>query len=324
MPHVTGQAAPESSRPPILEVSGLSRRFEERFALRDVSFSVPEGEIFAFIGPNGAGKTTTIRILATLLEPTRGEVRVAGHCVRDETEEVRRLIGYLPDRFGVYEGLTVREYLEFFAAAYRLSGQRRQRVLGDVLELTDLAPLARRMVRSLSLGMRQRLCLARTLVHDPRLLILDEPASSLDPRARIEFRMLLRELRDMGKTIFISSHILTELSDVCTSVGIIEKGRLVACGSVAELTGPGTRTRRVEIGLHSPHAGAVEVLRARDDVRDPVQTRGRLEFDYLGPDEDFWRVIRALTDREVSVLSVSWRRSDLERLFLDLTKGDVQ
>jgi len=216
----------------VIAVRDLTVRFGDFQAVSRISFDVEEGEIFGFIGPNGAGKTTTIRILATLLLPTSGTASILGHDVTEEPEAVRQVTGYMPDVWGVYPGLTVAEYLDFFAAAYGIPRRERARAVGDVMALTDLTPLARKLVETLSKGMKQRLCLAKTLIHDPRLLILDEPANGLDPRARIELRALLRELASMGKTVLISSHILTELSDLVSSVGIVERGRMLMSGEV--------------------------------------------------------------------------------------------
>ncbi|MEZ4226900.1 MAG: ABC transporter ATP-binding protein [Polyangiaceae bacterium] len=217
---------------PAIRVRHLWHRYGNMDVLRDVSFDVGHGEIFGFIGPNGAGKTTTIRIMATLLDPMAGRVEVDGYDVAIDPDRVRRLVGYMPDHAGVYERITVREYLEFFADAYVVPNID---VVDAVIELTDLGNLQHRLVAALSKGMKQRLGLARILLHDPKVLILDEPASDLDPRARIEIRDLLLELRELGKTIFLSSHILTELSDVCTSVGILERGRLVVAGPIGEI-----------------------------------------------------------------------------------------
>ena len=200
--------------------------------LRDVSLEVGHGEIFGFIGPNGAGKTTTIRIMATLLDPMAGRVEIDGIDVSVDPDQVRKIIGYMPDHAGVYDRITVREYLEFFSDAYRVTSIG---IVDTVIELTDLGNLQDRLVAALSKGMKQRLGLARILLHDPKILILDEPASDLDPRARIEIRDLLLELRELGKTIFLSSHILTELSDVCTSVGILERGKLVVAGPIGQI-----------------------------------------------------------------------------------------
>ena len=217
---------------PAISVRHLWHRYGQLEVLRDVSFDVAPGEIFGFIGPNGAGKTTTIRVMATLLEPTAGRVEIDGIDAALEPDAVRRIIGYMPDHAGVYERITVREFLEFFADAYRIPELG---VVDAVIELTELTKLSDRLVATLSKGMKQRLQIARTLLHDPKVLVLDEPASDLDPRARIEVRDLLLELRELGKTIFLSSHILTELSDVCTSVGILERGQLVVAGPIGEI-----------------------------------------------------------------------------------------
>jgi len=238
---------------PTIRVRHLWHRFGNFDVLRDVSLDVYPGEIYGFIGPNGAGKTTTIRIMATLLEPMAGRVEIDGVDVTIEPEEVRRTIGYMPDHAGVYERITVREYLEFFADAFRVPSLN---VVDAVLELTDLGRLADRLVVTLSKGMKQRLQLARILLHDPKVLILDEPASDLDPRARIEIRDLLVELRGLGKTIFLSSHILTELSDVCTSIGILERGNLVVSGPIAEIGARLEAQRAAAAVGHAPPPGA--------------------------------------------------------------------
>jgi len=210
----------------LIELHGLTKRYGNLTAVDDLTLTIEEGAVFGFIGPNGAGKTTTMRILTTLLRPTSGTARIAGHSVTDDPRAVRRAIGYMPDFFGVYEDMKVWEYLDFFAACYDIPAARRAGMIDDLLALVDLGPKRDAFVDTLSRGMKQRLCLARTLTHDPRVLILDEPASGLDPRARIEMRELLRALQDMGKTIFFSSHILSEVADICTSIGIIEHGRL--------------------------------------------------------------------------------------------------
>src|ERR1035437_5137096 len=220
---------------PIVDIQGLSVMYGKQVAVRNLSLTIPRGEVFGFIGPNGAGKTTTIKVLATLLKPQFGSVRVLGTDVVHSPQTVRRNIGYVPDSFGVYEDLTVTEYLSFFAAAYRIEREKRAGTVMDVLALTDLSDKADSQVDALSRGMKQRLGIARILLHDPQLLLLDEPASGLDPRARIELRELLKELQRMGKTILISSHILHELSQFCTRIGIIEAGKLVAEGSLADI-----------------------------------------------------------------------------------------
>ena len=219
----------------MIEVVGFTKRYGEFTAVDDLSFSIGKGETFGFIGPNGAGKSTTIRFLATLLRPTSGEGRVGGHSVVDDPMAVRKVIGFMPDDFGVYDGMKVWEFLDFFAVAYEIPRTQRKTIIGQVLELLDLTHKRDDYVNGLSKGMKQRLCLAKTLVHDPPVLILDEPASGLDPRARIEIRALLKELRSMGKTILVSSHILPELADICNKIGIIEQGVLLVNGAVVDV-----------------------------------------------------------------------------------------
>ncbi len=240
MSEATALAAPDAAATPdgsapVVEARGLTKRYGAFVALDDLDLRIGSGVVFGFIGPNGAGKTTTLRILATLLEQTSGEAWVAGHSVAREPQAVRRAIGYMPDSFGVYDNMKVWEYLDFFAATYGIERRRRLGLIDDLLALVDLGEKKDGYVEALSRGMKQRLCLARALVHDPQLLLLDEPASGLDPRARIELRALLRQLGALGKTVIVSSHILTELADMCDEVGIIERGRLLAAGPVSDL-----------------------------------------------------------------------------------------
>src|SRR6201997_2265872 len=216
----------------MIETNDLTKMYGDLYALDRLSLTLHEGDVYGFIGPNGAGKTTTMRILATLLNPTSGEATVCGYSIYTGAKEIRRTIGYMPDFFGVYDDMKVIEYLEFFAAAYRIKGPARKKICEEVLELVDLTYKRDALVTSLSRGMTQRLGLARVLLHDPQVLLLDEPASGPDPRARIEMRALLKELRKMGKTILVSSHILPELADICNKIGIIEKGQLLFNGDV--------------------------------------------------------------------------------------------
>ncbi len=216
----------------MIETRDLTKKYGDLFALERLTLKLDRGDVFGFIGPNGAGKTTTMRILATLLNPSWGEAEVCGYSIYNGSREIRRLIGYMPDFFGVYDDMKVTEYLEFFAAAYRIKGPERRKKCEQVLELVDLTYKRDALVTSLSRGMTQRLGLARVLLHEPQVLLLDEPASGLDPRARIEMRELLKELRNMGKTIMVSSHILPELADICNKIGIIERGRLEFNGDV--------------------------------------------------------------------------------------------
>jgi ABC-2 type transport system ATP-binding protein len=347
------------SEVPAIRVRHLSHRYGSREVLRDVSFDVAHGEIFGFIGPNGAGKTTTIRVMATLLEPATGRVEIDGLDVSIDPDKVRRAIGYMPDHAGVYERITVREFLEFFTDAYQVPDPG---VVDVVLELTDLRKLDGRLVAELSKGMKQRLQVARILLHDPKVLILDEPASDLDPRARIELRDLLLELRELGKTIFLSSHILTELSDVCTSVGILERGQLVVAGPIAALgeelarRAQGDLAARGQAGLVDASGVAPEPLLTPGGAAIPAATRRRLKLrvlgdsrlvvpllaggmgvhqvdpspgglltvDYTGDERFVADVVRHLVGQGVGIVGVEPERNELERIFLEVTRGDLQ
>jgi len=309
----------------IIEVRDLQIAFGKKVAVAGISFDVSRGVIHGFIGPNGAGKTTTIRVLASLLIPTAGGAWVDGFNVVTEPAEVRSRLGYMPDYVGVYEGLSVREYLEFFALAHRLTPARRKSAIADVVELTDLQNLLEIEVHTLSKGMRQRLCLAQTLLHEPDLLILDEPASGLDPRARIEFRGLLTELRRLGKTIFLSSHILSELSPICDSVSIIEKGNLVAHGPLEEIQ---NRIRghevRYEVVLVEERSDAEKILTQIPGVSRTALEGRKLTVDWTGSDQEIHQVWAALSSAKIAFTSVSRREDDLESLFMNLTSGEVQ
>ncbi|HEY3788321.1 MAG TPA: ABC transporter ATP-binding protein [Urbifossiella sp.] len=218
----------------MIETNDLTKKYGELFALERLTIKLEQGDVYGFIGPNGSGKTTTMRILATLLNPSWGEASVCGYSIYTGSKEIRRAIGYMPDFFGVYDDMKVTEYLEFFAAAYRIQGPSRRKKVDEVLELVDLTYKRDALVTSLSRGMTQRLGLARVLLHEPQVLLLDEPASGLDPRARIEMRKLIKRLRGMNKTIMLSSHILPELADICNKIGIIERGKLIFNGTVDE------------------------------------------------------------------------------------------
>src|SRR5215813_2568782 len=233
----------------MIETNDLTKMYGELYALNRLNLTLHQGDVYGFIGPNGAGKTTTMRILATLLNPTWGEATVCGYSIYTGSKEIRRVIGYMPDFFGVYDDMKVIEYLEFFASAYRIKGPARKRICEEVLELVDLTYKRDALVTSLSRGMTQRLGLARTLLHDPQVLLLDEPASGLDPRARIEMRALLKELRAMGKTIMISSHILPELADICNKIGIIERGKLIVNTDVEQVMQQVRRQTVLHIGV---------------------------------------------------------------------------
>ncbi|HBP17759.1 MAG TPA: multidrug ABC transporter ATP-binding protein, partial [Planctomycetes bacterium] len=275
---------------------------------------------------NGAGKTTTIKILSTLLRPTSGQAFVCGYSVNGQAKHIRRKIGYVPDEFGVYEDMTVTEYLEFFAALYEITGQDRRRVIRDVLELTDLSYKEQAQVDSLSRGMRQRLALARVLLHDPEVLLLDEPASGLDPRARIEIRELLKELRNMGKTILISSHILSELKELCTKVGIIEQGQLLFSGPLKDILKQVRAADVVLVQVREAAEQAVAVLSehalvSRAELLDP--TEGIIEVQVSEAAEDTTFVPRLLVENKFGIVSVREQEIDLEDAFMQVTKGQV-
>ncbi len=308
----------------IVQTINLTKKYGKLVALNNLQLQIEEGECFGYIGPNGAGKTTTIKILATLLQPTWGEARVCGHVVGYESRKIRPLIGYVPDFFGAYEDMVVQEYLEFFASAYSITGKQRARVVNDVLELTDLSFKKDALVDSLSRGMQQRLSVARVLLHDPKVLLLDEPASGLDPRARIEMRELLKELRRMGKTIIISSHILHELAELCTTVGIIEQGQLLFHGSIQEII------RRVKTGTKL-HVRVVEqqdlaalLLQRTRGVKSVDQVDGRIIVELDHQTHDFTGIARALLDNNFRVQELKEEEVNLETAFMRLTKGLVQ
>ncbi len=302
-----------------VETRGLTRRYGKLTAVDAVNLQVPAGAIFGLIGPNGAGKTTTLRMLSGLLEPTAGEIIIGGQVANHDWRLLRRQIGYMPDFFGVYEDMLVWEYLDFFGRCYDLPAARRGHAVDELLELVDLADKREAYVETLSRGMRQRLCLAHALVHDPQVLLLDEPASGLDPRARVEMRELLRELGAMGKTVIVSSHILSELAELCDSVGIIEKGRLVAGGPVAEITRQVYEGHTLRIQVLSDTEEAEAALRGWRGVASILTTGNVLEVEFLGDDQAAAELLAALVSRGVRVASFAQLTSDLEEIFLRLT-----
>jgi ABC-2 type transport system ATP-binding protein len=311
----------------MIEVQHVCKTFRQFRAVWDLSFSIGPGDIFGFVGPNGSGKTTTMRMMATLLDPDYGDITIDGVSVLDEPETIRRLIGYMPDYVGVYDGVEIREYLEFFAAAYRIPVEKRKKLVGEIMEITDLAGVAEKDVGTLSKGMRQRLCLAKTLVHDPKVLILDEPAAGLDPRARIELRLLLKELQKLGKTIIISSHILTELSDMCNSVGIIERGIMLKSGRIddilAERSAGELAQQKLLLRVLGRADDAVTVLRGLPDIGGVEIDRGIISFNFMQPIESNPALLRELLQRGVPVVSIAPATQNLEDIFLNVTKGII-
>ena len=307
----------------MIEIRSVSKYFDDKPAVDGIDLSIPEGSIFGLIGPNGAGKTTTLKMLATLIKPDRGQIFIGGKPLEGNVRDVRRMVGYMPDSFGTFRGLSCEEYLVFFGRSYGLYGERLHSRLEDVVALTDLAPLRHDLTTTLSTGMRQRLCLAKTLLHDPTILILDEPASGLDPRARIEIRVLLTELGKMGKTIVISSHILADLEEICTDIGIIEEGRVTWQGRLdaKSLATDGSRLV-VYIEVHESAAErAIELLSALEEVERAVYDGDRIEAEV--EDEYSNRLLSLLIQNDIEILSFSRKSVDLEALFLKTTKGIV-
>ena len=309
-----------------VETIGLRKTYGSLVAIDHLDLRVPVGTIYGLIGPNGAGKTTTFSVLSTLLTPTSGAAAVMGADPVSHPEEVRRVLGYMPDFFGVYDDVKVREYLDFFAAAYRVPPAQRRSIVADLLELVDLAHKADSFVDSLSRGMKQRLGLARALVHDPKVLILDEPASGLDPRARVELRELMLQLQRMGKTVLISSHILSELEEVCTYIGILEAGRLLVQGRPSEIALGGETTRSFRVRLADADATdrALQVLMGLDEVTRAEGQGGICNFSLTGDDSAGAGVLAALVSGGVPVVEFTEQHTGLEELFMKVTKGIVQ
>jgi ABC-2 type transport system ATP-binding protein len=308
----------------IIETINLTKRYGQLLAVSNLNLSIEAGDCYGFIGPNGAGKTTTIRILSTLLQPTWGEARICGHVIGYESRKIRPVIGYVPDSFGAYEDMVVQEYLEFFAAAYSITGKAREQVVHDVLELTDLAYKRDALVNGLSRGMQQRLSLARVLLHDPKVLLLDEPASGLDPRARIEIRELLKELKRMGKTILISSHILHELAELCNKIGIIERGELIFSGTVAEAVRRSRTGTILHVDVTTRMSEAATLLSRLRGVKEATQVDGHIQVSLESEAEDVSAIARALLDANIGIREIRPEPVNLETAFMRLTKGLVQ
>jgi ABC-2 type transport system ATP-binding protein len=308
----------------MIKTVNLTKRYGTLLALSNLNLEIHEGDCFGFIGPNGAGKTTTIKILATLLQPTWGEARICDYVIGYQSRQIRPLIGYVPDYFGAYEDMVVQEYLEFFAAAYNIHGSARTKIVQDVLELTDLAYKRDALVDGLSRGMKQRLSIARVLVHDPKVLLLDEPAGNLDPRARIEMRELLKELRRMGKTILISSHILPELQDLCNKVGIIEQGELIYSGPWMDIVRRARTGMVLHVGVASNQQLAAAMLAQDPNVVNVAANNGYLEVSLKDGVEDYSFVPQRLVQAGYKLTLLKEEEVNLETAFMRLTKGLVQ
>jgi len=305
----------------MVRVENLTKRFNGTLAVDRLNMEIPDGEIYGFVGANGAGKTTTMRIIAGLLAPTSGKVFINGKDVFKEPLEVKRHIGYMPDFFGVYNDLKVSEYMNFYAGLQGISKSDCGSLIDSLLELVRLTHKKDAYVDTLSRGMKQRLCLARSLIHDPEFLILDEPASGLDPRARVEMKEILKELRSMGKTVLISSHILPELSELCTSIGIIDSGRLVASGSVSEVVEKLSRSGKVKIKVASKEEEAVRMLMEMPGIGSISSVSGLLEVNGEGGDEACVKILKTLVSNDIPVVSFQPVEGSLEAVFMHLTEG---
>jgi ABC-2 type transport system ATP-binding protein len=317
---------PEAVPPtiPAVQTIGLTRIYGAITALNALDLTVQRGDLFGFIGSNGAGKTTTLRILATFLAPTAGRAFVLGQDVVGEADAVRHVIGYMPDFFGVYKDMEVTEYLDFFGACYRIPVAKREQTVNDVLELVGLSEKKGALIGALSRGMQQRLGLARVLIHDPQVLLLDEPASGLDPRARIEMMAILQELQKMGKTIIISSHILSELETLCNRVAIIERGKLIYTGPVQGMRDQMAQGRIVWVRVSSDSEQATELLRARPEVAEVEPLDGKLKVTLAGHDIDHSVVADVLVHGGAKLIELREDELGLEEVFLRVTRGETQ
>jgi ABC-2 type transport system ATP-binding protein len=306
----------------VIETHDLTKKYGELFAIRSIELKLDEGDLFGFIGPNGAGKTTTMRIIATLLNPTWGEAYVCGNSIYTKPKEIRRLVGYMPDFFGVYDDMRVIEYLEFFAAAYRIGGERRRRKLcNEMLEIVDLDFKRDAYANTLSRGQTQRLGLARTLLHDPQVLLLDEPLSGLDPRARIEMRNLLRRLGQMGKTIVVSSHILPELADICNKVGIIDRGVLGVNASVADVMKQVRQRTVLLVAVKENPDAAARLLEQHDQVESVTLADRRIVVTLKQDADDYSELPSWLIQHGHKLTLFREEDVSLESAFMALTKG---
>ena len=308
----------------MIETRNLTKRYGDLVAVNNINLTREDGDVFGFIGPNGSGKTTTMRMVATLLNPDHGEAYVCGKSIYTHQEDIRRLVGFMPDFFGVYDDMTVMEYLEFFAAAYRIGPKERRKVCEEKLEIVDMAFKRDAMVSQLSRGQTQRIGLARTLLHDPQVLLLDEPASGLDPRARIEIRNMLKRLGDMKKTVIVSSHILPELADVCTRVGIIEKGNLLVDGNVAEVMRKARERILLHIEVKGDSAKALELLKD-NDATEAIRMDHETIILTLKPEVDDYSFLPTLLiENRFAVKLFREEEVNLETAFMELTKGIQQ
>jgi len=305
----------------MIETHDLTKMYGELYALNRLNLTLQQGDVYGFIGPNGAGKTTTMRILATLLNPSWGEATVCGYSIYTGSKEIRRVIGYMPDFFGVYDDMKVIEYLEFFAAAYRINGQKRRKVCDDALELVGLGYKRDALATSLSRGMNQRLGLARVLLHDPQVLLLDEPASGLDPRVRIEIRRVIKQLGEMGKTVMVSSHILPELADMCNKIGIIERGELLCSEDVNELIKKVRRQIVLRINVAGAQDAAAKLIEQHSGVAKVELTQGEIIVTLKEGTTEYGDLASLLVSNGHKLTMLKEDELNLEGAFMALTKG---
>ena len=321
---------PSTNLPPVtnaaVETFGLTRHYGNLTALNSLDLTVNKGDLFGFIGSNGAGKTTTLRILSTFLTPSTGTARVLGHDVVSEADQVRRILGYMPDFFGVYKDMEVTEYLDFFAACYRIGAAKREQMINDVLELVGLSEKKGALIGALSRGMQQRIGLARVLVHDPQILLLDEPASGLDPRARIEMMAILQELQRLGKTIIISSHILSELETLCNRVAIIEKGGLIYSGPVQGVQSQFSKKQAYRVGVADNIDRAMELLRERTEVAvaELEESGDRIRVELADSQENASVIASIIVNGGLQLTALEPEEMNLEDVFLQVTRGETQ
>ncbi|KOO49455.1 ABC transporter ATP-binding protein [Viridibacillus arvi] len=305
----------------MIEIKGLTKKYGSFYALQGLDLSIGEGTVFGFVGANGAGKSTTFSILSTLLQPTAGDAWIDGKSVTKHAEEIRKLIGYMPDFFGVYDQLKADEYLDFFGSSYGIPAAERKKLIPQLLELVNLTHKRYEYVDVLSRGMKQRLCLARTLIHDPKVLILDEPASGLDPRARIEMRDILKQLKSMGKTILISSHILPELAEMCDEIGVIDNGKLIAHGSVSTIQTQLQGEKVLTVKLQDDLEKAISFFEENPFITGIETGEHQLSFRYRGSDEEQMELLKKAVLANIPILSFAEEEKDLEDVFMAITKG---
>jgi ABC-2 type transport system ATP-binding protein len=316
--------APANHDAPAVQTFALTRTYGNMIALNALNLTVNRGDLFGFIGSNGAGKTTTLRILATFLAPSAGTAQVLGHDVVRGADAVRHVIGYMPDFFGVYKDMEVTEYLDFFGACYKIPSSQREKTVNDVLELVGLSEKKGALIGALSRGMQQRLGLARVLIHDPAVLLLDEPASGLDPRARIEMMAILQELQRLGKTIIISSHILSELETLCNRVAIIERGKLIYTGPVQGVRDQMATGRIFWVKVLGDQSQALELLKARTEVSEVEPIEGKLKVTLLDHDTDPGCIAETLVHGGLRLIGLEEDELGLEEVFLLVTRGETQ